>query len=692
MTRSIARLVLICLTATLPSGVLVAANAPGKEFHAPRGLCERVARLESSKSLQSILLQPATVDEAHGLRTYSIDINNDGRRDRLEVRRSAEDAHAELEVFDASGAALDFGEWNSNSNFADLGFLEHTGRHYVVVRNRASYPQRVRESLAYVARIGPDNVVHPVCHFGMERSRSSHLPVGAAPVCQAVMEGRVHYTPFDTPFSFSPTQSQPDALLDYVPVTDRAAIVDIDNDGDRESVARVEHSIQLSHGCGYHQLAVLDPQRTALQPDALPRPGNYEGEVCADESLQPFVFEDATYIERRFNPAFPRDLHDVVQIKDGQWLTACSFDVRRRYVVASAFQVFAGDHEASLGYPRDDARDADEILELWRSLVEETDGKLADDMWKSEPGFRVALADPAQAYPILLTAIDAGRPEMVAWLLRRGVSPSVANGEESGGSSALEEAMRAESAEIVLLLLRHGADPADAVSDLVSFAEDFPAEGRRALMLAVRRLKYLPDDVIRHAAENDPRLLSELASSGLPIERGDFGWQNGIEDPVDESSWTPGDDLSASGRASVLSSLRQLKRAAVRPGSDSDVVAGYEVEGQSWVVQGSARSESDVENFLMFATSLCALHLPADCGPGTLLRKARRWFRDLDECAPESRELYGERTCRLVDYARRVEADNEMSWRSFEGRTLAVKRPLGTWQDVTLHYPAKDWP
>jgi hypothetical protein len=676
MKRTIWRLFPACLAALLPAAELVAAPAAERHVVAPRGLCERVARLENENRLGSMLVRPRPAGvqrrEAFSESTsydqfeYQLDINNDGTAENVTVLRQPDDDDAELLVRDASGNPLTFvfapepdeqpRTAYRETDSANFGFISMGGRVYTVQWASGSYPMRESSWLSNVAFVDSSNTAHPVCRFAATRERSSHALKGNAPVCDAVLKHKQVYVPFDIPLAGGGPIRVPDGFGDHVVSAGAAARVDIDNDGVPDQIAKLIHPVHMSHGCAQQSLARLDDERSAPIVSSGLEFG-YEATVCDDQHLEPFVFDGITYVEQRYSSTFPSNFHYVRKLGKGASTEVCRFDVRKHYRVASEYEVFSGDDTAWLLYQPERPY----AFGLWEKAVARNAAHLLDRMWKHEPEFRADLGAPDTAFPYLRLAIESGRGEFVDWLLDHGVDINVADMTHSDyPETALEVALDVadEYPWMPLKLIRRGADPGVALSDIVSFAEEQGASGRTLVREAARGLGYVPEEFFEYGAEDDPKLLGELVGSGLPPALTHVNWPAG-EDA--SSEWWMAEDAFDDATPAVRAAFRTLAARRPRLARKVEVSSRYEHEGERWEFRSTVRTRSELDEFQKFATATCLFYLPAECGSDRLVSRTRAWVERLPDCEPALRERYGDYACRVVGYAAKWDGE-EGGW------------------------------
>lgn len=693
----------------LLSGLLLCAAwfpAQASEPEAPAGLCERIARLESRKQLGDIILKGVTgpdwVDpqdedprpyHVYSQHTYEVDINNDGRLEVATVRRHREQDYAEMRVATAAGDEMEFtepdyfGEMRPMQSLAgNFEFVRSGGRIYTIAWATGSYPLREPSWLSHAFVVTPDNVSHPVCTFALKKERTTHVRAGARPICEKILRRKPDYVKFDVEFSANAPLRQVEGSMGEYFTGTHAAWLDIDNDGKKELVVRTISPAAVTHSCDRQSIEVLNAELTGV----VHHPDDYRFDLrqCAGDVMEAFVLDGKTYIERSYDPAAPTPHHDVIAIENGKLNSVCDFEVRKHYYVPDEIQLITGQAFAW----QFAVRPSVEPARMLEAALEKPGLGLVRQLYRREPSFGAAVADPSQASLLLFVAIHAGRNDAIEWLLSRGVD---VNSSVSSGpfvTSALQELLNMQeppNSDGVLLMLRHGAKVQPRIADLVGHATEFPARAGELMTLASRQLGYIPIEFLVYAVTKQPEILTYLVGSSLPLERRGSTWNAGQDLGIHSYiRLTELDPVVLAKYGRKISILESRRTHSTR----SHSFARYRGVDSSWQFIEFVSNRTEDQEFLMFVTAFCARFLPADCGSNELVSQARAWFESLPECDVESRSKFGE-ACRFANFAQlAAAAGRPLNWTSWEGGKSAASKPLDSWDEIVKKYEMKDWP
>lgn len=492
-------------------------------------ICERVARLESAGALHTAALtgetqRIAATEKGEGAidrTTFRVDINNDGRADKV-VMDDREYDSPTLQVMSDTNEPMKLSVHYERGDTVELREFVGYARQFRIIRDHDNtylviWPSRLFQAgkaMEQVFRFGVDNVGQNVCAFRVRGERIHRLREGTAPVCKQVLDKRVEFVKFDIPIRTSLYQDK----TSDIPVVFglQTALLDLDNDGIKDAVATTFREAEMSHSCNRHGLELLNSERTAPVDSPIQELLRQRLRICDDVSVSPFRFDGSTYIDLRPTDSSPWEEHEVLKIANGELQKTCGIDVLKQYDVLSEYQVRFGD------IPPGGDR-------LAAALDQDSGLRLVELLYKKHKSFRAALKDPKVAEAMLETAFDEGRFDAVGWLLDHDVE----------------------------ILTERDADPAEFVDELVELAEKHPGETRVLMREISMRLKYVPEKFVDHGVEMDIVLLAELADLRLPVQfdrETQTGGSTGFMDRFGERK----DGSEVSGE--TLRQLRRLER------------------------------------------------------------------------------------------------------------------------------------
>jgi hypothetical protein len=276
--------------------------------------CAYIASYANKGELQKILIGPKEVNSdkifipygfsSDNVSMYEIDINNDGILERVfeqerwtvdsegfSVYKLKTDEAIELMTVEATGLKdIDWSEFNSTDHKdrwdRDHAFVQYEGVNYVLGG----------EGLAYLLYINPKNEIQTVCEFGQREKPIQILKKSYDDnICQRVIHDQLTYVEFDKLHALSYDEVRNAGFYETGP-SDKAALVDIDNDSKKELVVSLELASARRSGCYSVFLAVLTADRTSIDK-------SYEAKLppstCVGTILTPFIINGKTYLDEK---------------------------------------------------------------------------------------------------------------------------------------------------------------------------------------------------------------------------------------------------------------------------------------------------------------------------------------------------------------------------------------------------------
>jgi ankyrin repeat protein len=432
-----------------------------KELQPSIHACEYVASQANKGQLQSIIIKP-TPDDSVDIQVpkglsgvvlkYMMDINNDGVMERVFVesqgtahfenfsvyKLKTDEAIEPKELWDA--------DWSDDKErwAADRAFVEYEGATYVL--------GKTDQSLSYLLYINPKNEMQIVCEFGQREKpiqllRKSHDDK----VCKSAINDQLTYVEYDKLHSLSYNEIQNAGFYETTP-SDKAALIDINNDGKKELVVNLQLTSGRGRGCDSNFPAVLTADRTSIDK-------SYEGKLpsgsCGGTKVLPFILNGKTYLdEKQTSPN--ADHRQVYMLDKNELKTICEFDVRPDNYVQSKLESI----EKAVGGG-----------DLWEYAISKTGATAVDILIKEGRHLNEALKEqkklkPHSRYPISV-ALQHKKDDILEKLLKAGADPNLQ--EERGIHSNLGMAVVWGTPRSVSLLLKYGAKdkegPLSAVSE-----------------------------------------------------------------------------------------------------------------------------------------------------------------------------------------------------------------------------------
>jgi hypothetical protein len=364
-----------------------------------------------------------------------VDINNDGKPERVELRSEGTMRVEGLEVFTENGTPIELAhsdedDWdNDNVRWAmDQVLIKYSGQVYIL--------GKTDDYLHYLAHVDKHNVEKLVCQFAQRKEPVEKLVTSKNDeLCQRALKRELNYVAFDRTHALTNETVNEAGFYETSP-SKLAAFVDIDNDGKAELVVQLQLASGRGRGCGADHLGVLNDARNKLNMEMtnlLPEPG------CDRVVQTPFVFEGQTYIEML---GAPSNTHRVVQLKKNQLDTVCEYAVRKvNYVLGEYERILANAESAH--------------VDPWSYALEMpgTDGLQALMDAKHDLRLKVRSTNFGT---VIHEAIRLQQYAALEFLLKNGADPNIRD--DAIGQPALIFAVCLNRPEAVHLLLKHGAD------------------------------------------------------------------------------------------------------------------------------------------------------------------------------------------------------------------------------------------
>lgn len=472
--------------------------------------CEHIVSYANKGELEKILIKPKKVDsnkisiprDLPGVyRIFEIDINNDGVLERVFVQDLGT---AHFETFSVyklkTDEAIELKElwgadWSDDKErwAADRAFVEYEGINYVL--------GKTGQSLSYLLHINPKNEMQIVCEFGqrgkpIQLLKKSHNDK----LCQSAMNDQLTYVQYDKLHSLSYNELQNAGLYETTP-SDKAALIDIDNDGKKELVVSLNLSSGRGPGCEMTFPAVLTPDRTSIDK-------SYEGKFpsaggCRGTEVKPFIFNGKTYLDEK-QPGPYAEHRQVYMLDKNELKTICEFDVRPDNYVQSELESI----EKAVGGG-----------DLWEYAISKGNTTAVDILIKEGRHLNEALKEqkklePHTRYPISL-ALQYKKDDILETLLKAGADPNLK--EEGDIHSNLAMAVAWGTPKSISLLLKYGAKDKEGPLSAVSTAIHHNSLEKLEVLLK-GGVKISGDTVlsiIRGPGKNKYQVLKLILSYGL---------------------------------------------------------------------------------------------------------------------------------------------------------------------------------
>jgi ankyrin repeat protein len=180
------------------------------------------------------------------------------------------------------------------------------------------------DEIRYLARTDAGSVHGVVCELEdkpVERIVEAKQPK----LCSAVQDVTVTYATYDHIHALRP------GALQGTSIGEKAARIDLDNDGSPDYVVELHLEPLTRHSCGYSYLGVLNETRTEL--DSRRNQSLLASDSFCGTKASPFVYEGETYIEIMPDSAASDGVHSVVKLQGDSVHTICEWRIHRLYSV-----------------------------------------------------------------------------------------------------------------------------------------------------------------------------------------------------------------------------------------------------------------------------------------------------------------------------------------------------------------------
>lgn len=421
--------------------------------------CRAVAEAANQKKLAGLIIPFAGATK--------VDINNDGKKERIVLNSEGTMRVEGLDVFSENGKRITLTHSNEDNweedNLRwvmDQLLVRYAGQVYIL--------GKTDDYLHYLSRVDRNNVEKVVCEFSQRSAPVETLVASSNDrLCQEALKQELDYVKFDRTHALTRAGVQEAGFYETSPGS-FAAQVDLNNDGEADLVVGLELASGAGRGCGAGHLGVLNKTRNKLDMDVtrkLPEP------MCGGVSQTPFIFEGQTYIDVKYAGGQPTTIHRVVQLKQGKLETVCQYDVRvANYVL--------GEYERIL----ENAKAA--FIDPWVYALEMPGINGVQILMDAKHDIRTKVRNHAFG-SALHEAIQRNKYDALQFLLENGADPNV-KVIDPVDMPALIFAIWRNSTEGMRLLLKHGANPTQTwggqpAKDWVSFWVHSPTE--QTLML-----------------------------------------------------------------------------------------------------------------------------------------------------------------------------------------------------------------
>lgn len=468
-------------------------------------ICRAVVKHANNGTLDRLAVSPFQPDSTTNalLRERNIygdiakvDINGDGKTEYV-VHTSQGTMHAGgFEFYDSEWKPIkveyDPG-WNEDKlRWAlDLRLIQYQGKAYIL--------GGTNERLLYLAGINQNNIQSLICEFGQSPTPSEKLIESSNDkVCKTILDRRAYYARFIHTHALT-YQGVQEAGFGQTAPGERAARIDIDNDGVPDMVVQLDLASGAGRGCDATTLGVLNKTRNGLDTE---RTRILPGPRCQGSIDWPFTFEGAIYIDSKMPAGFPINNHTVSQVKNGQITTVCNFSVIvQHHLIGEGVADTANDPRQNLGgYLLRRLAEHPSADELHRvsGLIDEKFRKSSVDEMISESSLYID-----DRMTVLDYAAALGRDDLVQLLLEHNVNPNL---KARNGRFPLAEAIYRGTASGAQLLLERGAN-SNAPGITRSILDDAlqSHEDREKKLELLLKHGANPDtpSAITHAIQND---------------------------------------------------------------------------------------------------------------------------------------------------------------------------------------------
>lgn len=412
------------------------ASAAGKGRKAPSiEACKHVVAYANRGQLRRLVLPSADMDSPHIQKPDNLsivfqkrmDINNDGILERVFVESQGTMHIEAFHVYPLQGEqAIDIkrspdDDWESNNlRWAfDQAFIQFRGVTYIL--------SKTDQSLHYLAYLNPQNVLTIVCEFGqkarpVQRLKTSHNDK----VCRLAATDKIRYVEFTEPHPLTFEMVRDAGFWEITP-GEKAASVDLDNDGKKESVIALPFASGRGRGCDGTFLGVLTADKGAIDKDFT---GKLPGARCRGTTVTPFLVDGNTYLDER-QPGPYAEHRQIYTFAKKQLTTLCTFDVwPDQYILTPMQRIIRAAWNEN----------------PWAYAIRQSGTSAVEILLRSGRDVNEAAGLPLQV------AIGNDRADMLELLLQAGANPHAKNDHEF----PLERAVRYGKTKIVSLLLQYG--------------------------------------------------------------------------------------------------------------------------------------------------------------------------------------------------------------------------------------------
>lgn len=489
------------------------ALSKAKKVKAPStGVCRYVAEFANRGQLKKIIIPSDPVDSSAVRIPNSVsygtvfkrmlDINNDGVPERV-VITSGGTAH--FERYSIFGSKTDEeiniepspeDDWEEdNLRWAfDRAFIRYRGLVYVL--------GKTDQTLQYLEYISPQNRSKVICEFDQKSRHYQRLKSSRNHrVCGMAQAGKLKPVTFDKLHALSHRALQAAEFYE-THAGDRAALIDINNDGKKEVVVSLELSSGRGRGCGGSFLGVLTADRTAIDrqlTERLPAGG------CGGQTVTPFMVDGRIYLDERQDGPFAE--HRQIYMLDRDKLrTICKFEVRPVNYVLTA-----------LGKIQKMAKSKD--MNPWKYALSRPGTAAVTTLIRAGRDVNEVL-DDYNLLPIDIVLQDR-RDDLLELLLKAGANPNL----KSSGQypdSFLAEAVDDGNIKAVTLLLKYGAKDSDsAVSALCNAIwKGSPEMVELLLRSGIMISDTAAIEAVQSSNKDRHRILNLLLKNRLDVRKG----------------------------------------------------------------------------------------------------------------------------------------------------------------------------
>lgn len=360
---------------------------------------------------------------------------------------------SDLGIFGSDGAPIHISAEAGTTDIddgLDPTLIELSGHYFVLARTG--------NQLLHLSAFTRNRVETTVCGF-----RWSQTPVQTVrtsvnhPLCKAAMSGTLNYTPFELPNPIDTDAVQASGYEQTFP-GDKAALLDINNDGQPRQVITMQFSSGGGRGCENSSLAVLDP--TAAKIDKALTDALQLSQDCQGATETPFTFDGKSYVESVSGTDSVDGFRKIVQLNHGKVTTVCDIAVKPQLALLSPVDELI-----------QEARNSQFNYTLNRYIMLKPGVQAAQVVLEASrrPDKPIPLV-PEPSYndsdgeSILVSAIRARRYDVLSYLLDNGVDPNLPNhglqfNPQVHPPTPIMIAVKSGDLTAAQILLDHGATP-----------------------------------------------------------------------------------------------------------------------------------------------------------------------------------------------------------------------------------------